>query len=378
MRGTTLGGAACVLMACGTVLGQSVMVLPVPQSQVVISGLQLSGDGRMVFGSTPASDTGGPMLPWRWSASGGLFQPALPAGTNVGGWTSWSSNGERALLRASHIDGATTTNEVTVLVDGAGVMHTLTPPPGYGFGVQISGDGQTLAYGGHLSGDPAQSGGFALVSASGTQLVSLPGASAMGVSYDGTAIGGMHVSGTAPARTISLMRWTGTEPATITPLPAGTSMAIFAGVSPDGSTILGSLWEGNGPGFEPFRPFLFSPTHGFEFLPQVGMYSSVVSVSFDASIALVGDGATAPGLLWRRGHEPVPLLEYFLSAGVDLSAYTNLEFSDMSDDGRTFVGLGMTGGVYVPLLVTIPSPGSAGVVIGLGLWARGRRNRRGT
>lgn len=376
MRGTTLGSAAAgVLMMCGMALGQSVLVLPVPQSQVVLGGLQLSGDGRMVFGSTPASDAGGPLLPWRWSAGGGLFQPALPAGTNFASWTSWSANGERALLRAMHIDGATTTNDMTVLVDGAGVTHTLTPPHGYGAGVQISGDGQTLVYGEHPSGDPAQSGGFALVSPSGTRLVALPGANAAGVSYDGTAIGGLHVNGTAPGRITGLMRWTGAEPATIVSLPAGTGIAMFAGVSPDGGTILGSLWEGNGPGFEPFRPFLFSPTHGFEFLPQVGMYSSVVSVSFDASSALVGDGATAPGLLWRRGQGSVPLLEYFLNAGVDLSAYTNLTFSDMSDDGRTFVGIGTLDGVYVPLLVTIPAPGGAGLLIGLGLCARSRRNR---
>ncbi len=344
-------------------VAQSVTLLPAFIPQQSQSQLHISGDGSTVFGIEPREIA--PNLqgyqPWRWSAATGVVAPLLPTGANSAVWSSWTATGDRSVLIGYNLQPGTSPPTLTAIVNAAGVSQPFVSPiPGYTAG-RLSGDGRTTLLWRDVPAGTSQPTGFALVGPSGTQLVhpANPAWNIFGISlsYDGSVVGGLSaaVGGRANGDP-HIMRWSGGPtaggPSSTFALPANYEFGSYGGSSGDGTTLFGALSDASFV----YHPYLFTEATGFEFLPQGSEYAVVRSVSFDASSALIDDGTIADTSIWQRGRGTMLLSEYLAQQGIDLNAYSDIRFYDMSYDARSFVATAQRDGVYVPLLITIPEP----------------------
>jgi hypothetical protein len=279
---------------------------------------------------------------------------------NTGEWSSWTAAGDRAVMRGNNYQPSGSLGSTDVLVDASGATQPFVSPiPGYTAG-RISGDGRsTLLW--QDTGAGGQSAGFAVVGPSGTQFVAAPTGwtnAAVALSYNGGVAGGISSPpGPDSASGTHALRWTGGPtaggPNPASALPAGMRFGVVAGLSGDGSTIFGGLFDSNFA----LHPYLFSDSGGFDLLTAATPDAFVSAVSFDGSLALVGGSLGVDSLMWQRGLGEVPMPQYLAAHGVDLSGFADVHFFDMSYDCRTLLAEGAQDGVYVPLLITVPGPG---------------------
>lgn len=384
-----LAASWLVITATSSLCAQSVTVAPGPVSSSSATQLRISGDGSTVLGLNFVTSHDLVLgRPWRWSAGTGYFEPSLPAGTNSGNWGSSSASGERAILSGQSVQPGPVYGEIVyAMIDETNATQTLPAPSGYGYGVSISGDGRTLLFGEHSSTGSTNGSGFAVVGPQGTRLVPPQAfgqhAAGFGLSHDGSVVGGLIspvVAGVGWGST-ALLRWSGEVVAVpvSAAMPARTYLGGYGGISGDGRTLFGALFEGGDidspPGPDPLRPFIYSEERGFEFLPHSDDWLFVREASFDAGVALVTNSDFTSGYVWRRGFGEVAIAQFFANQGVDLSTYTDVRVLDMSYDARTFVASARLGDAYVPLIISVPAPTVLSVCgVGAGLVARRRRN----
>ena len=159
------------------------------------------------------------------------------------------------------------------------------------------------------------------------------------------------------------------------PRPGGAfGLAIFLaflaaawalGISPDGSIVVGQ--SDSSTGFQAFR-----------WTAADGMISIGGSVALDASNdgTLVGyDGVEA--VVWDETNVMRAVQDVLVGLGLDLTGWSLLRATGISDDGRTIVGAGTNpAGRSEAWIAVIPEPSSI-LLLGAGLTALVSLRRRG-
>jgi probable HAF family extracellular repeat protein len=211
----------------------------------------------------------------------------------------------------------------------------------------------------------------------------LPGATrslAYGVSGDGLVVvgqsGGVRIAGEA-------FRWTadgGMVGLGAFPTPWGPDQSVAYDVSADGSVVVGQ----SGGLFAFAHAFRWTADGGMVDLgkvPGAGSTSIAYGVSANGSV-VVGRNADYPidlAFIWdatngMRSLQDVLINDY----GLDLTGWTLEEARDISDDGRTIVGIGTGPSGREGWIAVIPEPGT-GLLLAVGLAAfvaTGRRRPR--
>lgn len=194
-----------------------------------------------------------------------------------------------------------------------------------------------------------------------------------GMSADGTVLTGSSVNGRE-----RVFRWTATSGYQDLPLLAGANSDFSRGISANGMSIVGAEITTAGKA----RAFSWSESTGKQLLPTpVGAESWAEAVSADGSI--IAGGYLIPGVgrrlaLWMPGQGLVDLANLLGPPGVAFNGWSNMNISGISDDGSVIVGSGyyedfgyVTG--YHGFMITIPAPGTVGVMLACSVLATRRR-----
>ncbi len=146
-------------------------------------------------------------------------------------------------------------------------------------------------------------------------------------------------------------------------LPGGIFLSEAFAVSADGNVIVGQ--SNSAEGLEAFR---FSDSEGIiglGDLPGGAFSSSSIDVSADGRV-IIGMGNSAKGeeaFVWVADIDTMQsLYDVLTTSGFDLSGWSELKVTGLSDDGLTIVGSGMHGGNYeafVAQISSIPIPSCA-------------------
>ena len=213
-----------------------------------------------------------------------------------------------------------------------------------------------------------------------------PGGNGSADSFDISADGSVIVGIGEAATGGEAYRWTqATGMVDLGNMPGG-GYDSANGISADGLVIVG---HGNGSlGQEAFRWTQETGMVGLGDLPGGYFSSTALAVSEDGSV-IVGHSKTnndgMEGFIWDASNGMRHLQQLLVSAGNDLTGWSNLHPWGISDDGRTVVGLGTflleTGRTQGEAWVaTVPEPTTAvlfvsGAILLVG-FAGGRRGQR--
>jgi probable HAF family extracellular repeat protein len=256
------------------------------------------------------------------------------------GWRMPNSTKEAVLLRAnSSSSGYQTT--------------TLPPPPGMGGGIggyaakAISQDGSTIVGIAPINGQP-RAVCWQLISASGsaeittTNLGTLQGgnySSAAGVSQDGSVVVGLATDSNGRHQAF---RWSASTGMTQLSLPQGATYAEAAAVNGDGSVVVGDMLSGG-------------HYRAFRWTAETGMQDLGLPAGFDDgwALAVSGDGAVVVGycltsqggssqrpFIWTAENGTLLLSDFLQTQGFDLSGWTLEAASTISTDGAVIGGHG--------------------------------------
>ncbi len=255
---------------------------------------------------------------------------------------------------------------------GPNVYSALPTLPGTtsGLATGVSADGGTIV--GTLN---TSSGLFGARWVNGV-LHTLPAGTALGVvSADGqTAMGTVQGVGTQ-----SLMRWTeagGVEPlAAMLPSDFGSTVAAMAA---DGTSAVG-VYHVSGQN----HSWRWSGGAVVNMGGLPGMGPTVVrSMTADGSLA-VGYGTDlaqtfSVGAVWTEAQGWRSFADYLQAQGLSVQGWTITSLQRVSADGRTFTGGGVDPfGLSRGFVVTIPAPGSAGLLAAAAILAARRRRTEG-
>ena len=230
----------------------------------------------------------------------------------------------------------------------------------------ISGDGSVIAgASGQVASRWTASGGVQPLGAVGT---------GRGVNADGSVIVGVFTNNAGNAEAF---RWTsGGGVQGLGDLPGGSFDSLAAGISADGSTIVGVS------GQEAFRWTSAGGMQGLGDVPSLS-YSSATAVSNDGSI-IVGEAGGSPAggddrtaFIWDAAHGMRNLRDVLVNEyGFDLTDWTRLGSANgISADGTTIVGWGYTAtGAQEAWRAVVPEPSSLSLLALAGsAMLRGRR-----
>ena len=361
--------AACVWALAGagaaTALGAPVF-LPMPLGeQALINPALLSGDGRVVAGS---SDSGSVSRAWRWSIdqAGEMFIDA-PMGAGSMFVSGLSADGARIVGTAETPGSMVRAWDWRATGGGGAGGAVLVSTPGSNVPVespQVSGDGTRLS---GLALDSA----VVLGGGGGGGVTILPDVNGQtptvtALSFDGGAAAGLAGDLFVNARAF---RWSeGGGAAGVTGLPAG-FLATNVTISGDGQRVAGVAMS---TGFQSvgFVAGADGVAGALPAIPGGGVFWPR-SLSGDGLVMLGDDDQFLGQWVYVEGQGYRSVSEFLAAGGVDVaalnSAYDVGAWYDMSDDARSFLALvrrreDMAQGY---LVVTVPGAGAISVV---GVW----------
>jgi probable HAF family extracellular repeat protein len=196
---------------------------------------------------------------------------------------------------------------------------------------------------------------------------------ANGVSADGSVVvgGGFSASGT------EAFRWTsGGGMVGLGDLPGGSFSSQAVGVSADGSVVVGA--GSSASGTEAFRWTSGGGMVGLGDLPGGAFNSIARAVSADGSV-VVGQGFSVPAgraFIWDPVNGMRALDMVLVDSGIDLTGWTLIDATGISDDGLTIVGMGFNPSRFLEgWIAVIPEPSTA-ALLGIGLLSLGYSRRR--
>lgn len=146
-------------------------------------------------------------------------------------------------------------------------------------------------------------------------------------------------------------------------------------ISGSGDVIVGSI-RGDAGAFQA-AVWLNEGTLAVDLGTLPGFESSVVTATNSAGTAFVGHAAVGDvthAVYWNESFETIDLNVWLPLLGVDLEGWLLTSARDISGDGTTLIGEGYLDGVRRPWVVTIPSPGAAGM-LAVAMIATARRRR---
>lgn len=355
------------LSAALPALGQSIVPLaPVP-GQTWAGAHRVTPDGTFIFGisgSAPLS----PYVPTRWSTGGGQVG-ALEMPPN---------------MSAVSISGVSASADVVVGAVGQGFEDTparwvggafslLSVPAGITAAVAtgVSADGSTIVGWGYTpQGDRALRWDNGSVST-----IAAPNASSTQITPDGSIIMGISDSGGRSR----IFRWTEEEGVQIVGvLPWDLTFrgpATMADITPDG-TVAAGYWPNDQSRLRSYRWTQDTGAVDLGVLPGADHMVSH-AISADGSV-IVGHAAGVDSwraFIWTESGGLQDFGDFLLAHGVALEGWTFRVLSDVTPDGRTFVGTGIdpATGANAGFMVTIPSPGALGIAAVGGLTFLRRR-----
>jgi probable HAF family extracellular repeat protein len=177
----------------------------------------------------------------------------------------------------------------------------------------------------------------------------------------------------------SAFRWTSGGAQDLGTLIPGGGAAAYS-VTPDGNVVVGTATANNSIG----HAFRWTAATGMQdlgqLLPSDGG-SSALGVSADGSV-VIGSGYVFPigyrGFIWTSQTGIVDLNSYLPTLGLNLTGWTLTSATAISADGTKLVGYGTHNNIDEAWIVTIPSPGTLGIVgmAGASCLARRRRPRQ--
>jgi uncharacterized membrane protein len=328
-------------------------------------GSCISADGTVVGGVVSQGAQGNA---FRWTPASGLVPLPHFAQGDRSFATAASANGS-IMVGGRTTGGSSTARAIRWLnTDSNPVVQELPVPAGFDptFQTEVLG----------VSGSGSVSVGRVFVSGIGytavrwdnlvaTTLPDLSGASvAVAVSNDGSKIVGLGGNSIGRA---SL--WTSAGQHL---LPHGEVWDTSAAqaISGNGQIIAGSVYDISSN----VRQLAYWPTPDSNpvTIGPMNLNAFIVDLSGDGSIAVGNLASGQQGFVWTQATGLVSPAEYFLSRGVDTSAWSNLMFSGVSDDGLRFVGSGSFEGGNRGFVVTVPGPGGAALAC-IALLGAGRR-----
>ena len=319
----------------------------------------ISPDGGTVVGIS-ASNTASGYSAFKWTAADGMV--ALPS--NGEGTATDTTNGGAVItgydvLTPSDVWGRYWVN------GGNGDFIGPTPGGRAGsvFTQGISDDGSIIVgycFGGSTVGQV----GFRWTNATGA--VALPHLSATSQYSEAYAISGdgSTIIGTSrndDSRTVAA-RWTSSGVSFVGDLPGGHVNGSAAGVSPDGSVIVGSSSsEASGETFH--EAFRWRQADGMQPLGLLGrQLSHAEDVSADGSVIVghSGGGGDHYAFIWTPADGMRDLSTYLADAGVNVGTWRFDLAQGVSDDGLTIVGIGRRTPSFnqEAFVVSIPEPAS--------------------
>ena len=305
---------------------------------------RVSGDGSVVVGSS------GSYRAFLWTRAGGMVDLGM-------------------------LPGATTAYSTGVSVDGSVVVGTVYATEGVrafrwtfaggmvSLGLPLDGGGDQEAYntyGTAVSGDGAVVAGFSdpvnaayrWTDAGGMWSLGTPGAGysiARDCNSDGTVLVGESTAGLGD----HAFRWTLQEGLQDLGTLSGGTISRAAGVSADGSTVVG---YGNA-GLAGMRAFRWTAASGMVSLGTLpGMTSYAYGVSGDGSVVVGVLMSPNHAMMWTPSLGMVDLNSYLPTLHLDLTGWTLTSANGISADGRTVVGTGTHNGQTEAWVAQLSSP----------------------
>jgi hypothetical protein len=346
----------------------------------------ISGDGTTVVGFLP-----GPVgsLPGRWrQGTGAVAYPFDPAREPRGGASSSSYDGEILAgnyepnpvafdddfpYRCSSTHCVLTFSN-TGFVDFQGTVFDVSSDAQYAAGYTFDDFGDNFVAV-HWRPDGTfvpitpytpEEVGFEFILSQGTA-----------ISGDGTRVAGLTWVPDDGSRHLEAFTWTTAGVFQLLgDLAGGAVQSSAAGLSNDGTTIVGSSSSGLGT-----EAFLWTAAGGMVPLGDLagGAFDSrAVDASGNGSV-IVGLATAAAGptaFIWDAVHGMRSLYDVLTELGAGLAGWRLTEVTGISDDGRVLTGRGINpGGEQQSWYAVLPEPGTA-LLVALGLASLGVRRRR--
>lgn len=325
----------------------------------------ISRDGATVVGVSSSADAGGNTEAFRWTPSGGIVGLGdIPGSSFNSGAVAASFDGSIVVGTGSSVSGGeafrwTISTGVVGIGDLAGGIFSSGAS-------DVSSDGSTIVGWGHSTAalsSPNKVEAFRWTAGSGmVGLGSLPGGNsgseAAGVSADGSVVVGYSNTPSGD----QAFRWTSGAGMVGLGLMLGGTASYAVEVSDDGSVVVG--WGSSASGFQAFRWTLASGIVGLGDLSGGGFSSSAGDVSGDGSI-VVGQAESASGseaFIWDSVHGMRSLKNVLISeyGMTEVQDWLLVDARGISADGLTIAGNGVNpSGKQEAWVVTVPEPTSA-------------------
>jgi uncharacterized membrane protein len=335
------------------------------------NGNGVSANGAVAVGTGQGGGSGNQA--YRWTSATGPVALGRLLGTSTAG-TARAVSGDGLVVVGDDFVNASSDKKAYRWTSGTGMqdlgfLARLGGPPQESFARGVNFDGSVVV---------GISGGMAFRWTQATSMVNIGPASdgsnpaaAYAVSPDGSVVVGTEFDGTGPYT--QAMRWTsGTGMVPMGNIPGGTGDSYAYALSSDGAVIVGQ-------GHSATREEAFRWTSGGGMVglghiagPFTG--AEALGISGDGSLIVGDDSGSA--FIWDSSHGMRNLSTVLTSYGVNMTGWTLNSASGISTDGTTIVGTGFKTGVgNVGFLVTLPEPGACGAVLfGFTFLARRRRH----
>jgi probable HAF family extracellular repeat protein len=319
----------------------------------------VSGDGRVVVGSTSSAAAGSLLEGYRWDATNGMTGIGDLAGGDFNGNAVAVSGDGTVIAGSGHSSSGFQATRWTSETGTVG-LGDLSGGAFNSYALGVSGDGTAIV---GSSNSALGLEAFAWTVGSGmVGLGDLAGGSfrseATGASHDGSVIVGYSNTATGD----QAFHWTATSGMIGLGHFAGGGFTIGTGVSADGQTIIG--WGSSAAGPAAFRWTAGTGIVSLGDLSGGSFNSYAAATSADGSV-IVGFGSSATGseaMIWTEGDGMISLQSYMINdlgvAGLD--GWQLKEARGVSADGRTIVGVGVNPlGQTEGWIAVIPEPSIA-------------------
>lgn len=304
-----------------------------PGGDIASTAADISADGKTIVGGSKSTNSGTTWEAFKWTKETGLVGLGdVPGGIFFSFGNAVSADGQVVVGNSSYnVSGTGENNHAFRWTSGSGIIDLGDLPGGanYSSANGVSDDGTSI-----IGGSSATDGNSTFRWRSGTGMVELPGIGGRDASFDGSVVIGENSGGPG-------FRWTqGTGAVTIGSLngPSGQSEPLK--ITPDGLIIVGQSSSPSGP--QAFRWTSGVGMIGLGDLPG-GIFSSrALDVSADGSV-VVGYSDTGSGneaFIWDSVNGMQRLADVLAVGGVDLTGWTLIDATGISDDGLIVVGTG--------------------------------------